>query len=162
MTLMETAQLLGNFGEFFGAIAVVTTLGYLAIQIRQSTERERLGQEFNSNQYFNQLRNLVASDQELADIEMRGLGDLASLTALERHRFDELQLSWVWAIHKAFQQYKALELATNWSDGSGPLIRRRFCGAGFRDWWSENRGEITDVEFREAMDTALSSATGQE
>ncbi len=37
MTMMETAQLLGNFGEFVGAIAVVATLMYLAFQIRQST-----------------------------------------------------------------------------------------------------------------------------
>jgi len=36
MDLMSTAQLLGNFGEFFGAMAVVVTLGYLAVQIRQS------------------------------------------------------------------------------------------------------------------------------
>ena len=31
------AQLLGNYGEFVGAIAVVITLGYLAVQIRQNT-----------------------------------------------------------------------------------------------------------------------------
>jgi flagellar biogenesis protein FliO len=36
MTLIETAQLLGNFGEFFGAIAVVATLVYLAVQVRYS------------------------------------------------------------------------------------------------------------------------------
>ena len=37
MDLIDTAQLLGNFGEFFGAIAVVVTLAYLAVQIRQGT-----------------------------------------------------------------------------------------------------------------------------
>ena len=37
MTLMDTAQLLGNFGEFFGAIAVLVTLAYLTVQIRHST-----------------------------------------------------------------------------------------------------------------------------
>ena len=31
------AQLLGNYGEFIGAIAVVATLVYLALQIRQNT-----------------------------------------------------------------------------------------------------------------------------
>ena len=36
MTLMETAQLLGNFGEFVGAIAVVGTLVYLAVQVGYS------------------------------------------------------------------------------------------------------------------------------
>ena len=34
--LMETAQLLGNFGKFIGAIAVVATLVYLAIQVKHS------------------------------------------------------------------------------------------------------------------------------
>ena len=36
MDLMSTAQLLGNLGEFVGAIAVVATLIYLALQVRQS------------------------------------------------------------------------------------------------------------------------------
>ena len=38
MNLMDMAQLLGNFGEFVGAIAVVATLFYLAFQVRQSKE----------------------------------------------------------------------------------------------------------------------------
>jgi hypothetical protein len=37
MDHQEFAQLLGNYGEFVGAIAVVITLAYLAIQIRQNT-----------------------------------------------------------------------------------------------------------------------------
>ena len=32
------AELLGNYGEFVGAIAVVVTLGYLAVQIRENTK----------------------------------------------------------------------------------------------------------------------------
>jgi hypothetical protein len=36
MTLMEISQVLGNVGEFVGAIAVVATLLYLAIQIRDA------------------------------------------------------------------------------------------------------------------------------
>ena len=38
MALTDMAQLLGNFGEFVGAIAVVVTLAYLAVQIRQNTK----------------------------------------------------------------------------------------------------------------------------
>ena len=36
MDLMSTTQLMGNVGEFVGAIGVVVTLGYLVIQIRQN------------------------------------------------------------------------------------------------------------------------------
>jgi hypothetical protein len=43
MTLMETAQLLGNFGEFFAAIAVLVTLAYLVVQTRVNTKMLRSG-----------------------------------------------------------------------------------------------------------------------
>jgi hypothetical protein len=36
MDLQATAQLLGNFGEFFGAMAVFATLLYLATQVREA------------------------------------------------------------------------------------------------------------------------------
>jgi hypothetical protein len=39
------AQLLGNYGEFLGAIAVFATLVYLAIQIRQNTAAQRTATE---------------------------------------------------------------------------------------------------------------------
>jgi len=35
------AQMLGNYGEFVGAFAVVATLGYLAVQTRQNTHALR-------------------------------------------------------------------------------------------------------------------------
>jgi hypothetical protein len=35
---MDMAQLLGNFGEFVGAFAVVATLFYLAVQVRHGKE----------------------------------------------------------------------------------------------------------------------------
>ena len=37
--MLETFQILGNLGEIIGAIGVVASLIYLAIQIRQNTAR---------------------------------------------------------------------------------------------------------------------------
>ena len=36
MTMLELSQVLGNWGEFIGAIAVVVTLVYLARQVKHS------------------------------------------------------------------------------------------------------------------------------
>ena len=44
------AQMLGNYGEFFGAIAVVVTLIYLALQIRQNTRATNAGTAFSLNE----------------------------------------------------------------------------------------------------------------
>ena len=37
MSFIELSEILGNWGEFIGSIAVVVTLIYLAIQVRQNT-----------------------------------------------------------------------------------------------------------------------------
>jgi hypothetical protein len=41
MSTLEFSQLLGNYGEFVGAIAIVGTLVYLAVQVRQNTRMMR-------------------------------------------------------------------------------------------------------------------------
>jgi hypothetical protein len=41
MPVAEAAQLLGNIGEFVAAIAVVVTLVYLAIEVRQHSQSTR-------------------------------------------------------------------------------------------------------------------------
>ena len=41
MSTLEISQLLGNYGEFIGAIAVVSTLIYLSIQVRANTRSTR-------------------------------------------------------------------------------------------------------------------------
>ena len=146
---------IGAVGEVLGAIAVVGTLAYLALQIRQNTERERLSQEFVSNQYFNELRVLIASDPEIAEIEMKGVSDLASLSDLERRRFDELLISWVWAMQKFFHQHQSsmVSVAIGFQEAGLPFMGRRFRGAGFLEWWSYARDEFSaDQAFCDAMD----------
>ena len=60
MNLMDTAQLLGNFGEFVGAIAVVATLIYLAIQIRQNSVQVRVNSfQISTERYAELIANVL-------------------------------------------------------------------------------------------------------
>ena len=81
------AQLLGNYGEFFGAIAVVVTLIYLALQIRQNTNATKVGTSFALNQSLADINSALRSDAELAGIWLKGCEDLESLSAVEHVRF---------------------------------------------------------------------------
>ena len=79
MTLSETAQLLGNFGEFFGAVIVVATLIYLARQVRDTSEfiRENTmvslaATEFSSNQASREFNLAALADSELWEILAKG------------------------------------------------------------------------------------------
>lgn len=102
MDLMSTAQLLGNFGEFIGAIAVVVTLIYLTLQVRQgkksldantksldSARRISLAQVYQNRTQLMQEHLLKVQDSEhmpavLAKFYSEGL---EGLTAEERIRF---------------------------------------------------------------------------
>ena len=90
------AQLLGNYGEFVGAFAVVATLFYLVIQVRQSkrateanTRAIRGNASWDAEIVFAQ-RNLgVARDAEYAELVQRVFApdtDVNSLNELERVR----------------------------------------------------------------------------
>lgn len=101
MTLMEASQLLGNFGEFAGAIAVVATLFYLAAQVRHSKDAVNANTEsLNENRKLqlagnyqartdNICRNsaLMAGDESLAGIlnkaSAAGWPSVESLQALD-------------------------------------------------------------------------------
>ena len=64
------AQLLGNYGEFVGAIAVVVTLAYLAIQIRQNTNMMRAQTRSVISQ--NTISLFHSMDLEGGDVFLRG------------------------------------------------------------------------------------------
>lgn len=75
MDIGSTAQLLGNLGEFIGSIAVVVTLVYLAMQIRQNTTAltSSTWQAIqNAEQAFDQA---MATNRGAAEAWVRGAAD---------------------------------------------------------------------------------------
>jgi len=68
MSLNEYAQLLGNFGEFLGSIAVLATLVYLTVQVRQAKQQLTLaGLQARANHAIGVLEPIVQS-ADLASI----------------------------------------------------------------------------------------------
>ena len=64
---------IGAIGEIVGAIAVVATLAYLAIQMRQNTTQLKNATSWNINQGLAQIHGQHSSDPEFVDIWLRGL-----------------------------------------------------------------------------------------
>ena len=90
------AQLLGSYGEFIGAIAVVVTLAFLAIQVRYSRtalDASMAQREAESLNHFSQSISewnlTVFGDAELSDLVLRGrTGE--QLESKESERFLEV------------------------------------------------------------------------
>jgi len=81
------AQLLGNYGEFFGSIAVLITLVYLTIQIRQNNNSINSSNYFNAAISYNTINALSISDDETSRIMIKGTNTPEELTEDERARY---------------------------------------------------------------------------
>lgn len=99
------AQLLGNYGEFVGAIAVVVTLGYLSVQIRQNTASSRTNRVVEAQRHFAQMHQVIASDQGLSRLVALCRNELPEDIAAED---DERILAWVNAVAN---NYVSIEIA---------------------------------------------------
>ena len=141
---------LGNIGEFIGGLAVIVSLLYLAIQIRQNTKTIRAS---NYESVLNGLREfhaLIAQDGELADIFMRGSADLASLKPQERVRFNMVQYNvftnFSVAIHLHEQGMIESRLLRVFEDGLISMLDQ----PGVLAWWmSDDAKQLENWDYIE-------------
>ncbi len=79
MSTLELSQLLGNHGEFVGAVAIVATLFYLAIQLKQNTASVRAS-AYQSWVATNIEINMALSNPAQSEIVAKGNLDSSNLT----------------------------------------------------------------------------------
>ena len=154
MTLMDTAQLLGNFGEFVGAFAVVGTLVYLAVQVGRSKkstdENTRALEENRKMTKADNMRQLTKSwneilrdstgTRETASIFVRGNRNLSDLDEVEQIIYSSLlvplfdhHLSALQMVRDGFLEEEITELLDVML---GDLLRNN---PGARRWWEAIR-----------------------
>ena len=95
---------IGAIGEIVGAIAVVATLIYFAIQMRQYTTGLRSATFNATMQEFNQI-NVAQLDPALADLLDRGMEDLNSLSPTEKYQFGWIVRTYINIWENMYQQY---------------------------------------------------------
>jgi hypothetical protein len=102
------AQLLGNYGEFVGAIAVVTTLAYLAIQVRQQNLESRAKSLHEILWGFRDAQAVFA-DAEVAELatKMMRVQSLDSIDDVELLRVINLVMPMFRVWEEAFHYHKS-------------------------------------------------------
>jgi len=142
---------IGAVGEAVGAIGVVATLAYLAVQIRQNTGATRAASHLAIIEALNQGNLAQAQDAELAQIWVSGLKDRGVLTETERQRFDSLCLAY-------FHVFDSLWYSAKVGTAERDLLLSEEKGfvylmdsPGVYDWWEANPYAFSP-EFRNYME----------
>jgi hypothetical protein len=148
---------LANAGEFIGGIAVVVSLVYLAIQIRQNTQYTRLQLQHMIKGDAIALRRAVIESPDFGDFLARAIVDFDSLSPGERIRFN---MGCANVLEHQQQMFLLRDqLASDW-DSQEQVIRGYFALEPFRRWWASGRAMLAR-EFVEYVETEiLPSAEG--
>ena len=146
----------GAIGEIIGALAVVASLIYLAVQIRQNTRQISLSLESTKLAAFernvesgNRTREILITDPDLADLFLRGVSGFADLRSTEKFRCDMLFRNLFSSLQGGY--VRQLTIGGDPKGFAGPqgvldtLVRNK----GIRDWLAENepdwRPEFTEL-----------------
>ncbi len=131
---------LGAIAELLGALGVVVTLAYLALQIRRSNILAVAESHRYSNQVAAASILAVVQDGEVAKIFREGLVDRAGLAADDLTRFDMLLSSLVGALSASIMDQMTLGIyGDDRISDQRSSLRMILSTPGGAAWWSLHR-----------------------
>ena len=150
---------IGAIGEVIGAAAVVTSVVYLAIQIRSNTRSVQAAGWQATNAGAANLHQLLAANREIADLALRGGENNADLDEIDQFRLDSLLTLSFNQYQTALIQARLLGLEEGLVDTQRQYVQSMTSAPGIRTWWRDN-GRYYDSDFRRVVDERI--ANGKE
>ena len=147
-------EMLSAIGQIVAAIAVIPSLIYLAIQIReQNKERRRAGINTLTVQW-SELVKSAQENREFAVLFLRGMRSFDGLDAPDKLRFSAFFTRYTRNCEGMFIYYRdgALERAL-WAEVERTMSDY-FAYPGVREWWATRKHWLTD-EFRAIVEAII-------
>ena len=142
-----------------GSIAVIATIIYLAIQVKQSQQAMeknsiaiRGASEIQGHDAFLQNTQSLFSDPEMTDIVMRGAQDFESLSLPDQIRFSAFCHSGIQTHQITFMQWKKELLEDEyWSFCIRYTTEKLLVYPGAQQWWKSER-HLFPQDYRNLVD----------
>jgi len=149
-------EAIGSIAEIIGAIGVIGSLLYVAIQIRDNSNTNRILQRQNATNQLAEFMDLLLLNPELAEIHDRGRVDPESLTTKELIRFRRLLRRGFWYLSAQHQQYVLGAIGEDEWNESFSVIKAYMTHRGVIEWWIDGHGRDTSSRsFAELVDKVI-------
>lgn len=130
MNIME----LGAIGELVGGVAVIASLIFVGIQLRRSTNEEKLSsirtatrETGGAVQWF--------QDPERAEVWLQGMRDFESLAAVDKLRFSAILVHWFRVFEQIYYQSHSNSVEMESWHGFDRQLQDWAANPGFGHWW---------------------------
>jgi hypothetical protein len=129
---------IGAVGDFVGGAAVIITLMYLTVQLRQNTKTTRLSSAQAITEQLQNMFNLLSADQELAEIFAEA-GAHSNLKGAEKVRYYTLCSNLYRVYESAFIQRKEGAIENERWEGLTNMFIDVSKQAAFPDYWHNRK-----------------------
>ncbi len=146
---------LAAIAELLGALAVILTLGYLAIQVKQNTQGMKVAVKVELTKQFIEYTDLILKDSELWTLQLKGM-EGQGLGRSEAEKFSLLMQRMTWHFSSMHFQYKAQSISEDDWYESRRLIKYLTSLPGYRLWWKDNAINFS-VDFRNYLAESFES-----
>jgi hypothetical protein len=131
------AQLLGNYGELVGAIGVVITLGYLAVQIRQNTATSQAIARQTLIDGWANTQGQFQTNPDLLLIYAKGITQWSMMSNTEKTQFDVGMAGFLGNIQNGIHLREAGMLDQETLDTIASFMLTCIRCEGGAQWWQE-------------------------
>ena len=153
-----TIQDWGAVGEILGAIGVIATLIYLAVQIRQNTADSRTNTELSLYGFFSQINQLQATNPAVLELFNQAMIDVSQLNDAERRQFTWLIAAYFYNFDAMYHQFNRSQLSSGTWPVADKVVRGLFASPAVQKWW-ESGFFNGSPEFMTYVDTIHTEAT---
>jgi hypothetical protein len=149
-------EAIGAISEVIAAVAVVVTLAYLALQIRQSTRTTKAAAVSASHLSLRENRHAILASAELSTLFATGAKDPTALSDLESQRFIWMMLNGTDALLDIYTQTLETDFSPETWHTQGVWAVRRILGNPGGRWFWEQFSGTYPARFRQEIDRVLS------
>jgi hypothetical protein len=131
------AQLLGNYGEFIGAIAVVITLGYLTVQVRHNTATSQAVSRQTLIDGWAVTQGQFQNNPDLLRIYAKGITQWSTMSNTEKTQFDVGMAGFLGNIQNGIHLQESGMLDQETLDTIANFMLTCIRCEGGAQWWQE-------------------------
>ncbi len=142
-----TLDQLADLGEFLGGLAVLVTLAYLAVQVRQNTHALRRS---SARQTSVQNSDALRGWAESAEVLVGGFDRLEAMTPADRFRFNTLWVIWMQGLEQTFVDERDGVQDAGFSTPYRLFLRGLLSTREGREWW-DGMKDYFSPHFQEEM-----------
>jgi len=158
-----TLEDLGNVGEFIGAMAVLATLAYLAVQIRQNTKMLRASTYQAILDSNRSAQDPILSNPHLERIYRIGRRDPRQLADEELPLFRMIVWQLLVNYETIYLQHRLGIVDSDYWRGRQVALRNLLSQPGIQVVWERRRGDWAVTGFTELVDSMIAGkASGDE